>query len=120
MYNCVSASGISVLTFCISFQQLLDKLTEKIEASPTIIVYERDTSSGAIGREGYSLSIRGDLLSGGMHILQKLDIFDEMINESNLGTHFSLFNNHFCPIMELRSPSVDGLPQSSMRIASSK
>ncbi|CAF2782956.1 unnamed protein product [Rotaria sp. Silwood2] len=116
----IAGGGIGGLTFCIALQHFLENSTKKIEPPPTIIVYERDTSANAIGREGYSLSIRGDALSGGMQILQKLGILDEMITESNPGTHFTLFNTDFSPLMQILSPPVEGLSQSSMRIARSK
>jgi 2-polyprenyl-6-methoxyphenol hydroxylase-like FAD-dependent oxidoreductase len=116
----VAGAGIGGVTFCIALQQFLDKTTEKIEPPPSITIYERDTSIDAIGREGYSLSIRSDGFSGGMQTLQKIGVLDEMINESNLGTHFTLFNNDFSPLIEMRSPPVQGLPQSNMRIARSK
>jgi len=116
----VAGAGIGGVTFCIALQQFIDKTTEKIEPPPFITIYERDTSIDAIGREGYSLSIRSDGFSGGMQTLQKLGILDEMINESNPGTHFTLFNNDFSPLMEMRSPPVQGLSQSNMRIARSK
>ncbi len=47
-----------------------------------------------------------------MQTLQKIGILDQMINESNPGTHFTLFNNDFSPLMEMRSPPVQDLPQS--------
>ena len=113
----VAGGGIGGLTFCIALQQLVD---ENIQPLPSITVYERDTSVDAIGREGYSLSIRSDALSGGMQTLQKLGMLDEMIAESNPGTHFTLFNHDFSPLMEVRTPPVEGLPQANMRIARSK
>jgi 2-polyprenyl-6-methoxyphenol hydroxylase-like FAD-dependent oxidoreductase len=113
----VAGAGIGGLTFCIALQQLID---EKIEPPASITVYERDASADAIGREGYSLSIRGDPLSGGMQTFQKLGILDEMIAESNPGTYFTLFNNDFSPLMEVKTPPVEGLSQPSMRIARSK
>ena len=113
----VSGAGIGGLTFCIAFEQFLRQKSENLDPPPTLVVYERDPSFDAIGREGYSLSIRGDKLSGGMQIFQKLGILDQMIDESNPGSHFTLFNNDFTPLMEIRSPPVEDLPQSSMRIA---
>ena len=113
----VIGAGIGGLTFSIAFEQILRQINGKIDPPPQLIVYERDPSIDVIGREGYSLSIRGDQLSGGMQIFQKLSILDQMIEESNPGSHFTLFNNDFTPLMEIRSPPVEGLPQSSIRIA---
>jgi 2-polyprenyl-6-methoxyphenol hydroxylase-like FAD-dependent oxidoreductase len=116
----VSGAGIGGLTFCIALQQFLDKTSEKIEPPPSIIVHERDTSVDPVGREGYSLSLRGDPLSGGMQTLNKLGILDEMINESNPGTYFTLFNNDFSPLIQMRTPPIEGLSRSSIRIARAK
>jgi 2-polyprenyl-6-methoxyphenol hydroxylase-like FAD-dependent oxidoreductase len=113
----VSGGGIGGITFCIALKQFLDK---GIDPPASIVVYERDTSIDAIGREGYSLSIRSDPLSGGMQILEKIGIINEIIEQSNPGTHFSLFNNDFTPIIEMRAPPVQGLPRSGIRIARSK
>lgn len=116
----IVGAGIGGLTFAIALQQFLEKTNEKIDPLPSITVYERDTSSDAIGREGYSLSIRGDPLSGGMQTLQKLGMLDEMIEESNPGTHFTLFDKDFSPIIQMRSPPIEGLSRSAIRIARSK
>jgi 2-polyprenyl-6-methoxyphenol hydroxylase-like FAD-dependent oxidoreductase len=116
----VSGGGIGGLTFCIALKQFLDKTSEIIDPPPSIVVYERDTSADAIGREGYSLSIRSDPLSGGMQILEKLGILNEMIDQSNPGTYFTLFNNDFSPLIEMRAPPVEGLSRSGIRIARSK
>jgi len=62
----VAGAGIGGLTFSIALQQFLDKTTEKIEPPPSVAIYERDTSIDAIGREGYSLTIRSDGLNEGM------------------------------------------------------
>jgi 2-polyprenyl-6-methoxyphenol hydroxylase-like FAD-dependent oxidoreductase len=101
----VSGGGIGGLTFCIAFEQFLRQTSENLDPPPKLIVYERDPSFYATGREGYSLSIRGDKLSGGMQIFQKLGILDQMIN------------NDFTPLMEIRSPPMEDLPQSNIRIA---
>ena len=113
----VSGAGIGGLTFCIAFEQFLRQTSEKLNPPPKLIVYERDESFDVSGREGNSLSIRGDQFSGGLQICQKLNIFDQLIDESNPGSHFTLFNNDFTPLMQTRSPPVEGLPQSNIRIA---
>jgi 2-polyprenyl-6-methoxyphenol hydroxylase-like FAD-dependent oxidoreductase len=116
----VVGAGIGGLTFCIALQQFLDEATEKIEPPPSIIVIERDTSADTIGREGYSLSIRADPLSGGMQTLQNLRILDEMIAESNPSNPPTLFNADFSSLMEFQSRPGADLSQFNMRIARSK
>lgn len=118
----ICGGGIGGTVFCIALQQFLDKHGQNIQPPPRIDLYERETSADAIGREGYSLSIRGDGMSAGLQTLQKLGMLDEMIAESNPGTHFTLFNADFTPLVEtktLASP-IEGLPQTSMRIARAK
>jgi 2-polyprenyl-6-methoxyphenol hydroxylase-like FAD-dependent oxidoreductase len=116
----VSGAGIGGTVFCIALQQFLDKHGQNIQPRPRIDVYERETSADVIGREGYSLSIRGDALARGLQTLQKLGMLDEMIAESNPGTHFTLFNADFTPLMETQTSPIEGLPQTSMRIARAK
>lgn len=118
----ICGGGIGGTVFCIALQQFLNKHGQNIQPRPRIDLYERETSADAIGREGYSLSIRDDGMSTGLQTLQKLGILDEMIAESNSGTHFTLFNADFTPLVEtkkLASPT-EGLPQTLMRIARSK
>ncbi|CAF4747522.1 unnamed protein product [Rotaria sp. Silwood2] len=116
----VAGAGIGGLIFCIALQRFLENHNREINPPPNIVVYEREESMDVIGRQGYSLSIRSDPLSGGMQILQKLDLLDEILAESNPGTHFTIFNNDFTPLIEFRSPSVEGLPQLTLCIARSK
>ena len=116
----VAGAGIGGLTFCIALQQFLETANEEIESRPSIVVYERDTSAHAMGREGYSLSIRGDPFSGGMQVLQKLGMLDDILASSNPGGYFTLFDTDFTRLMEVQSPAVEGLAQSNIRIARSK
>jgi 2-polyprenyl-6-methoxyphenol hydroxylase-like FAD-dependent oxidoreductase len=55
-----------------------------------------------------------------MQTLNRLGILDEMISESNVGTHFTFFNTDFTPLIEFRIPPTESLPQSNMCIARSK
>ena len=116
----VSGAGIGGTVFCIALQQFLDKHGQNIVPLPCIDVYERETSRDVIGREGYSLSIRGDAMGEGMQTFQKLGLLDEMMAESNPGTHFTLFNADFTILMQPQVPRVEGLPHTSMRIARAK
>lgn len=113
----LAGAGIGGLTFCIAFQQFLRQINENLDPPPKLIVYERDSSFDALGREGYSLSIRDDQMSRGLQIFQKLGILDQMIEESNPGSHFTLFNNDFTPLIQIRAPTIEDLSQSTIRIA---
>ena len=103
----ICGGGIGGTVFCIALQQFLNKHGQNIQPRPRIDLYERETSADAIGREGYSLSIRDDGMSTGLQTLQKLGILDEMIAESNSGTHFTLFigGNKEIGIIHRRSSS---------------
>ncbi|CAF0760043.1 unnamed protein product [Adineta steineri] len=116
----VAGAGIGGTVFCIALQQFLEKHGQHIQPSPLIDVYERETSMNVVGREGYSISIRSDGISEGMQTLQKLGLLDEMIAESNPGMNYTLFNADFIPLMEPKVPPIEGLPQTTMRIARTK
>ena len=105
----VVGAGIGGLTFCIALQQFLEKNDHQIQPLPSVVLYERESSANMNGREGYSLSIRGDSLSGGLQILQKLDILDAISAESNPGGHFTLFNSDLSSLIEFRSPPLKAL-----------
>jgi 2-polyprenyl-6-methoxyphenol hydroxylase-like FAD-dependent oxidoreductase len=69
----VVGGGIAGLGFAIS----LRKQWPAASPFPEIVIYERDSSREAsIGREGYSISIRGDPASGGMQALEKMGLLD--------------------------------------------
>ncbi|RMJ27661.1 FAD binding domain-containing protein [Aspergillus sp. HF37] len=46
---------------------------------PSLTIYERESNDSMHSREGYSLSIRGDALSGGMQVLQRLDSLERLL-----------------------------------------
>lgn len=116
----IAGAGIGGMTLCIALQKFLEKYDREINPLPSIAIYEREESMDTIGRQGYSLAIRSDPLSGGLQILQKLNLLDEILAESSPGTHFTMFNNDFTPLVEFRSPLVEGLPKSTIRITRSK
>ncbi|EEP75794.1 predicted protein [Uncinocarpus reesii 1704] len=77
----VVGAGISGLAFVHS----VHKQWPQGHEFPDITIYERDPED-AIGREGYSISIRGDTLAGGMQALQKMDLLDRALNASLTGS----------------------------------
>lgn len=113
----VAGAGIGGVTFASPCNNCSTRKSNHRRRSPSTSVNRQLTRSAA---KATSLSIRGDALSGGMQTLQKLGLLDEMLAESNPGTHFTLFNNDFSPLMQIRTPPVEGLPQSTMRIARAK
>lgn len=100
----------------------LHKLWLSSHPLPHITIYERDTKVDSIGREGYSLSIRSDKLSGGMQALQKQGLLDSLLAESITGVQenpgtFVLWDRHFKEIVRMSTKKNDSLPAPSMRIA---
>jgi 2-polyprenyl-6-methoxyphenol hydroxylase-like FAD-dependent oxidoreductase len=72
----IVGGGIAGLGFTIS----LRKQWPEAFPFPEIVIYERDSSREAsIGREGYSISIRGDPASGGMQALEKMGLLDTAV-----------------------------------------
>lgn len=118
----VCGGGIAGPVFCIALKQFLDNDGKHIQPPPIIEMYERDIEAESIGREGYSLSIRDDTMATGLQMLQKLNILDEMIAESNTITPFTLFNANFTPLVQTKpsASSFQNRSQMSVRIARMK
>lgn len=117
----VAGAGIGGLAFASALSKQLSSLPPSL-SPPSITIYERD-SLDATGREGYSMSIRSDGVSGGMQTLQKLGILDSTFAASVTGTQggdhgeFCLWDRDWKEIMRASVPTRDGLPKPHMRIA---
>lgn len=115
----IAGAGIGGLSFAIALHKQWPSNTTA--EPPTIILYERDSAENAIGREGYSLSLRSDP-PGGMQALQKLGVIDAMIEasikdvEKNHGG-FCIWNRDFSEVIKVRAVVPRGLPVGSLRIA---
>ncbi|KAK9320569.1 hypothetical protein V1517DRAFT_205173 [Lipomyces orientalis] len=114
----VAGAGIAGLSFVIALRK--QRLTSCTHI--TVTVYERDPREVSIEREGYSLSIRSDGLSGGMQALNKLGLLDSMPAASYTGSQgnaggFTLWDKDWNEIMKMKSSPIEGLPAPSMRIA---
>lgn len=79
----ITGAGIAGLAFPLALHKQWP--TEFKSEFPTITIYERDSLETLIGREGYSISIRGDALAGGMQALHKMGLLDEMLEVSLTG-----------------------------------
>jgi 2-polyprenyl-6-methoxyphenol hydroxylase-like FAD-dependent oxidoreductase len=115
----VAGAGIAGLSFALALRQKWPSS----ETPPMIIIYERDTEQSGVEREGYSISIRSDGLSGGMQALQKLGVLESMLRISITGIQgdrggFSLWDTNWIEILKVKQRSPpEGLPVASMRIA---
>jgi 2-polyprenyl-6-methoxyphenol hydroxylase-like FAD-dependent oxidoreductase len=119
----IAGAGIAGLSFAIA----LTKQWSAPEPPPTVIIYERDSAEDALGREGYSLSLRSDP-PGGIQALQKLGVLDTMTEASIKNTAasstgsdesggFCIWDRKWQPIIKVRAVVPDGLPVGSLRIA---
>lgn len=69
----ILGAGIAGLAFVIS----LRKEWPESHPFPDVVVYERDDKESSIGREGFSISIRGDMYSGGLQTLEAMGILEQ-------------------------------------------
>lgn len=114
----VAGAGMAGLSFVLALRQRWPSS----EAPPKIIIYERDAEDGGVEREGYSLSIRSDGASQGMHALQKLGLLEETLRISISGIQesrggFCLWDTNWAEILKVQQHTPPGLPAASMRIA---
>jgi 2-polyprenyl-6-methoxyphenol hydroxylase-like FAD-dependent oxidoreductase len=116
----VAGGGIAGL----SFVRSLDRTWPVDVERPRVTLYEKREQKVSPEREGYSMSIRSDPLSGGMQALQKLCLLNETLGDSITGQHggrgsMFLWDVHWKPILKFKQPAKppDGLPANSMRIA---
>ena len=116
----VAGGGIAGL----SFVRSLDRTWPVDVEEPRISLYEKREQKVSPEREGYSMSIRSDPLSGGMQALQKLCLLNETLSASITGQHggrgaMYLWNLDWTPILKFKQPATppDSLPANGMRIA---
>lgn len=121
----VVGAGIAGLSFALSLCKQWP--TSARSGFPSMTIYERDTKETIVGREGYSLLIRSDGLSGAMQVLSRLNLLERMLraNTSFAGNgSFNLWNTSWESIMHISSSrgssglsSDNELPADGMRIA---
>lgn len=126
----VAGAGIAGLAFPLALRK---QWPSQYDAEfPTIVIYERDNRETQIGREGYSISIRGDPLGGGMQALHKMGMLEELLDVSLTGRGngtqrdgktsqdngaFCLWNLSWNPLLRMTGAASDKeLPTSNMRI----
>ena len=116
----VAGGGVAGLAFV----RALDRSWQENVPRPRISLLEKREKAASPSREGYSMSIRSDAMSGGMQALQQMDLLDETLAASITGQNggsgsFRLWDTNWNPILTFRNPKVppDGLPAHSMRIA---
>jgi 2-polyprenyl-6-methoxyphenol hydroxylase-like FAD-dependent oxidoreductase len=116
----IAGAGIAGLSFAISLRKSWSSHNANDE-SPSIQIFERDTEEEAIGRAGYSLSLRSDGQSSGIQALQRLELLDEAIKVSiaqsgSSDTGFCVWRKDFQPVLKVSGRKVKDLPVSGLRI----
>lgn len=115
----IAGAGIGGLSLAIALHKQWPSVTTA--EPPTVILYERDSAEDAIGREGYSLSLRSDP-PGGMQALQKLGVIDAMSEASIKDVEkksggFCIWNRDFSEVIKARAVVPKGLAVGSLRIS---
>lgn len=117
----VVGAGIAGLSLALS----LRKQWPDGRPPPSLTIYERESKESILGREGYSLSIRGDALSGGMQALQRMDILERMLPFSLLAASprtgsFNIWSADWKTLLRVpttsTSPNQENMP-AGMRIS---
>lgn len=115
----ISGAGIGGLALAIALRKQWPQYTAA--PFPELTVYERETQQNAIGREGYSQSIRSDA-PGGIQALQKLGILDDLrrvaisaADASETGG-FCIWDGTGAQLAKIRARPPEGLPIGGMRI----
>ena len=115
----IAGAGMAGLSFAIAIYKQWPAISTT--PPPTLICYERETTQDAIGREGYSLSLRSDP-PGGIQALQRLGILDTMVEASIKDVDekdggFCVWDKSWNEIIKLRARIPSSLPVGSLRIA---
>ena len=116
----VAGGGIAGLSFAASLRKLWDPSQGLL---PRVAIYERDVQDISSQREGYTLSLLGTDLSGGLVALRKLALLDRAIEEAVAGLGgngaFKIWNADWSEMASFPRKPVGGIPTASIRIARS-
>lgn len=115
----IAGGGMAGLSFAISLRRLW---RDEMGQFPYVSIYEREAKEPDSWREGYSMSIRSDRMSGGMQTLQKMGLLDEALDVSITGKEefrgsFGVWDINWKPILRMLPNTPDNLPVGGMRIA---
>ena len=79
----VAGAGVAGLSFANALVRQWH--TSPDSPPPSITIYDRDTSALPPGRQGYAIWLRSDAYSGGMQVLQRLELLDRLFDDSITG-----------------------------------
>lgn len=88
---------------------------------PKIVVFDRDPKGAFERRGGYSLSLVGNDVSGGLVAVSKMGLLDDVLRNAIAGVgddgSFKLWTSQWKELASHRRSPMDGIPTSSVRIA---
>ena len=111
----VAGAGIGGLSFALA----LSKKWPSGSPKPKITIYERDSYEKRVGREGYTLSLRSDDRSGGIQVLDKLGLYEDVRAASVQGGDagsFHIWDKHWNPVLNIRSKPIGPKNLTALRI----
>lgn len=104
----VCGGGLGGLTFARSLLFLRDAQAAAGQSLPeiSITILERDASSVEREAQGYSLSLRADQVGGGIQVLERIGLLDDIRKGAAPGHRFAMANKQFVPYFEIPSGST--------------
>jgi len=113
----VAGAGMAGLAFVTALQKNWDAQYPK----PRVIIYERDSQDAGIDRQGYSLSLSGFDVNGGLVALRDLSLLDPILEHAVLGKDglhkFKIWASNGAELLRVRFKPHEDLPTSGIRIA---
>lgn len=120
----VIGGGVAGPAFALALhKQWLGSLTH---SPPRIRIYERDSHEERVGREGYTLSVRNDAISGGVQALDMLGLYEEVMEVSVTGRGegedgresggFCIWDRDWKPLLKVSPKPVGPKALWSMRV----
>lgn len=113
----VAGGGVAGLAFVAALRQLWDSAVQP----PTLIILERDQSSAVTRRDEQSLSLLGVDQTGGLAVLQRLGLLDQVLAKSTSGAdgkgRFTIWGPSWKKLVRFSRRALPDLPSSSIRIS---
>lgn len=120
----VIGGGVAGPAFALALRQQWPE--SLAQSRPRIKIFERDSHEDRVGREGYTLSLRNDGMSGGVQTLDKLGLYEKVVEVSVTGGgegkaganrgSFCIWDRHWKPLLKLPPKAVGPKGLRSMRV----
>lgn len=113
----IAGAGLSGTAFAAS----LRKLWTVGIPPPKVVIFDRDQRHSVEQRGGYSLSLVGHDLSGGLNPLKKLGLLESVLYSSISGADgkgsFTIWSSEWKELSSFQKKPINGIPTSSLRIS---